>query len=182
MQGYRLFTVLCLAASLGAASSAEAVPTIAVDEASVEGFYTITCQDLGCQNTGTFPFTEGFGVHLVIPIVPTLGAPLSGSVNFGEANGSLSDVVLVSETAGGSVVFEFVSTNETGFPVLDPVSGPFLLETGQPQEVATGTLADGRELHITFASDVDAVPEPSTWLLLGSGIAGLVAWRRKKTA
>jgi PEP-CTERM motif len=171
--------MFCLAGILGTASSVWAVPTIAVDEASVEGAYTITCQDLGCPNTGTFPFTEGLEVQVVIPIVPALGAPLSGSVNFREANGPLSDVVFLSGTAGGSVEFDFVSTNETGFPVLDPIPGLFLFETGHPQEVATGTLADGLELHVTFASDVDAVPEPSAWLLLGSGLVGLILWRKR---
>src|SRR5437773_12379813 len=117
MQGHRFFTMFCLAGILGTASSAWAVPTIAVDEASVEGVYTITCQDLECPNTGTFPFTEGLGVQVVIPILPTLGAPLSGSVNFREANAPSSEVVVVIGTAGGSVAFDFVSAYETGLPM-----------------------------------------------------------------
>jgi hypothetical protein len=29
-------------------------------------------------------------------------------------------------------------------------------------------------------SDIPGVPEPSTWLLFGSGLAGLAAWKRKQ--
>ena len=55
------------------------------------------------------------------------------------------------------------------------------METGDPQEVATGILADGRTLHVAFASDVDpVVPEPSAVLLLSFGLAMLVlVWKRK---
>jgi len=28
-------------------------------------------------------------------------------------------------------------------------------------------------------SDIDALPAPATLLLLGSGVAGVIAWRRK---
>ncbi len=32
-----------------------------------------------------------------------------------------------------------------------------------------------------FATPLPSVPEPSTWLLLGTGVAGLAAWRWYKS-
>ena len=53
----------------------------------------------------------------------------------------------------GQQVFDVTLNDESGFDYLAPLSGP-----------------------------APTVPEPSTWLLLGSGLAGLAVWRRKKAA
>jgi hypothetical protein len=54
----------------------------------------------------------------------------------------------------------------------------YLLNGGLDTSFAAAICAnDIIEGHVT-----PAVPEPSTWLLFGSGLAGLVVWRRKGTA
>jgi hypothetical protein len=47
-----------------------------------------------------------------------------------------------------------------------------------------GTNADGLTVPITNLNPppIGAVPEPSTWLLLGTSLAGLAAWRLKHAA
>ena len=69
---------------------------------------------------------------------------------------SVQLILPVSTTYVGFLVAGFENISRSGFPELD------------------GHYAD----NVTF----NVVPEPSTLLLLASGLAGLAAWRRKKAA
>lgn len=69
------------------------------------------------------------------------------------------------------------------------VGGCSLVETGLVQQVDltwrdTQTSSIVATDHIQFQSDLDGqvpvpVPESSTWLLFGSGVAGLMLWRQR---
>jgi hypothetical protein len=78
-----------------------------------------------------------------------------------------------------------------GFALGDGIIGPPNLmtpfgNTGELWEFSTGTQVNGASVTANNFGvpngPAGQVPEPSTWLLVVSGMAGLAAWRRKKAA
>ena len=65
-----------------------------------------------------------------------------------------------------------VAIQETGG--IQDISALFLNSDGTPFGGGAGPL-----FNVFVQSDVEPVPEPSTWLLLGSGLAGFVIWRQR---
>jgi hypothetical protein len=111
-------------------------------------------------------------------------------VNLVEADGSISDQLWTEGTNcdgfGCDDQFYFVSDNNPS-TLLDPNTSPdglhfghplFVVETGRLQDLS-GLFADVPGT-IRVQSDVAAVPEPATLLLVGSGLA-VAARRRKRT-
>jgi PEP-CTERM motif-containing protein len=87
----------------------------------------------------------------------------------------VEDVVL-----GNSVLNTWPSGSLTGNAIFFPVSSLRILRYLQFQGSLYSVIAPVDSIS-TF-SEVAAVPEPTSLLLLGSGLAGLAAWRRKMAA
>jgi hypothetical protein len=108
------------------------------------------------------------------------GSPITLNVRE-SASGAISDVVIFSFTTTAGMI-DFVSDVEGS--VLDPVPGPFIVETGTVQDVAsvTWTLADGSTVvdTIGFISDISEIPEPASIALLGIGLIGVGLIRTRR--
>ena len=103
-------------------------------------------------------------------------------VNFREpGTGLISDVLienLTPESGGLEQVHLTFTSDFEGGPVLDPVPGFFVTETGTLQDLTTLLNLNASGLNVLARSDVDQVPEPSSLLLTGIVLAAAAAFKR----
>jgi len=139
------------------------------------------------NNASGPPLLLGSGESMTFTLFGIQGA--TGGVRFsdlfeGSLTGPVSDRLLVTVIVDGLTTVTFTFGSDVAVPVPPGAQRmDALVEDGTAQSLPLLTATLGPMItSITVASDVEAVPEPATLVLLGGPVAGLLAmaWRRRR--
>ncbi len=162
----------------------------------VGGIFTRTLEEVGGESvtedldftfpTGTsdFKYSNNNSVFLVEP--GTVTADLDNGLFTGNQSDKVTIQVQATGQDGGTTTLHFTLNSDQDPGRSNNVDG--LLETGQLQDITNLIFAGttdfgGHTFKVEVASDLDEtapIPEPTTMLLLGSGLIGLAGYGRKK--
>jgi len=162
---------------------------------TLSGSFTLTN-----LSSSTLPFTVSatLGISPVGPSVSTTGSVGAGTLTDLNANGATltdSGFSIYTTEIDGSPVHMLLDPHQSYTAPADPLGGPssvtIPMQSFGPDVLAQAAnstitasfgfmLTAGDSVSFPFTFDVQPVPEPTTALLLGSGIAGLVLLGRGK--
>jgi hypothetical protein len=124
------------------------------------------------------------GGTLVITFTDTWTVPgLTGSLLMvnGNFNAGGSGSVDVQEAYNGNAFLDTGALTSTAFDA--SIIGPFPTPLTNPYTLTeTATIVLGSDTIVSFDANDNAVPEPCSMLLVGSGLVGMAAYRRLKKA